>query len=106
MGLIVTVSPETVTRMPLVTEMVSTVELSDDFLMTTFFPETAAMLSENSKTIFAAVATPVALSAGIVEINVGSDVSAADVKFNAEEEEMPAYTLLEESRKAPESMRR
>ena len=106
MGLIVTVSPETVTRTEFVTEMDSKVELSEDFLITTFFPETAAMFSENSKMRFAAVATPVALSAGVVDTSVGLEVSATDVKFKAVEDEIPAYTLFEESLKAPESIRR
>ena len=89
MGSIVTVEPETLIRPPSVTEIVSTV-VSSDFLTTTFFPDTAVTFSEKTKEILEAVATPVALSAGVDEDNVGAAVSATETKFKAVVDEIPA----------------
>jgi len=55
-----------------------------------FFPDTAVTFSENTKEILEAVATPVALSAGVDEDKVGAVVSATETKFKAVVEENPA----------------
>ena len=66
--------PEPVTW-PLVTSIVSTVELSDVFFIV-IFPVSASTISSKFKTIFASSATPVALSAGTDEVKVGLVLSA------------------------------
>ena len=57
--------PDPVT-LPPVTSIVSTVESSDVFLIV-IFPVSASTLSAKFKTMFASIATPVALSEGVVE---------------------------------------
>ena len=56
--------------------MVSIVELSDVFLIV-MFPLSASTLSLKLRTIFASIATPVALSAGVDELKVGAVLSAS-----------------------------
>ena len=65
--------PDPVTLLP-VTSIVSTVESSDVFLIV-IFPVSASTLSLKFRTIFASIATAVALSAGDDELRVGAVVS-------------------------------
>ena len=79
--------PVPVTNDP-VTSMVSTVEPSDDFLIT-ILPLSTSTASLKVRTILAPTATPVAPSAGVEEDRVGSIISAT-VKFSVVLSEMPA----------------
>jgi len=67
------VVPVPVTK-PLVTSMVSTVESSDDFLIT-ILPLSTSTASLKVSTILASTATPVAPSVGVEEDRVGLVVS-------------------------------
>jgi hypothetical protein len=69
-----------------------------------FFADTTVTSSEKFNTMFDDADTPVALSAGTDDDNVGAVVSAAVVKFSAVDDEIPAYTLFAASLKAPESI--
>ena len=68
--------------------MVSTVELSEVFLIV-MFPLSASTLSLKLRTIVESTATPVALSAGTDEVRVGPVVSPV-VKLKAVVELIPA----------------
>ncbi len=78
--------------------MVSTVELSDVFLIT-IFPLSTSTASEKLRTILLPRAIAVALSAGVELLRVGAVVSVV-VKEREVVSEIPAYELLEESSKA------
>ena len=71
-----------------VTSIVSIVELSDVFLIV-MYPVSASTLSLKFRTIFASIATLVALSAGVDDDNVGLATSAV-VKLKAVVELIPA----------------
>ena len=68
--------------------MVSTVELSDVFLMT-ILPLSRSTASLKVSTILASTATPVAPSAGVEEDSVGA-ITSAIVKFSVVLLVMPA----------------
>ena len=67
--------PDPVTLLP-VTSIVSTVESSDVFLIV-IFPVSASTLSLKFRTMFESTATPVALSEGVEELNVGKVLEIA-----------------------------
>ena len=83
--------------------MVSTVLLSDVFLMV-IFPLSGSTSSSNVKTILLFVATPVALSAGLEDDKVGLVLSTV-VKLRAVVLDIPAYELLLPSSKAVASIK-
>ena len=93
--------PEPVTC-PLVTSMVSNIELSDVFLMV-MFPLSASTFSLKLRTIVESTAIPVALSAGTDELNVGTGLVL--VKLKAVVELIPAYDALPLSSKAVASIK-
>ena len=72
----------------LVTSILSTVELSEDFLIV-ILPLSTSTASLKVSTILASTATPVALSDGVEEERVGATTSAL-VKFNVVASVMPA----------------
>ena len=84
------VEPEPVTLDEFVTSIVSTVLLSLVFLIV-IFPVSTSTASEKVNSIFADKETPIALSAGELELSVGS---AAVVKLNVVELEIPANDAL------------
>ena len=86
-----------------VTLKLSTVESSDVFLIV-IFPVSASTLSLKFRTIFASMATAVALSAGVDELRVGLLVSPV-VKLNAVVELIPAYDPLRTSSNAVASIK-
>ena len=65
-------------------------------------PLSASTLSLKFRTIFASLATSVALSAGVDELKVGK--LFAEIKLKAVVELIPAYELLELSSKAEASI--
>ena len=77
--MVIVVVPVPVTNEP-VTSMLSTVELSEDFLIV-ILPLSTSTASLKVRTIFASTATPVALSDGVEEERVGASTSAL-VKLN------------------------
>ena len=79
--------PVPVTLEP-VTSMVSTVELSDDFLIV-ILPLSTSTASLKVSTILASTAIPVAPSVGIEEDRVGA-LTSAIVKFSVVASVMPA----------------
>ena len=87
---------------PLVTSIVSTI-LSSLFFLITIFPDSASTLSLKFKTIFASIATAVALCAGTVLVKKGLPVSC-DVKLKAVVDEIPAYEFPFASSNAVESI--
>jgi hypothetical protein len=76
------------------------VVLSELFLIRTF-PVPALTDSLKFKTIFEDTATPVALSAGVLDERVGGVVSAAEVKFRVLELVIPVKALSERSKITP-----
>ena len=85
--MVIWLEPEPVTLLP-VTLIVSIVESSDVFFIV-IFPVSASTLSLKFRTIFASMATAVALSAGVDELRVGLLLSPV-VKLNAVVELIPA----------------
>ena len=85
--MVISVVPVPVTFEP-VTSMVSTVELSDDFLIV-ILPLSTSTASLNVNTILASTATPVAPSVGTEEDRVGA-LTSAMVKFSVVASVMPA----------------
>ena len=73
---------------PLVTSIVSKIELSEVFLIV-IFPLSASTLSLKFNTIFASLATPESLLAGVDELKVGN-VFVVIVKLKAVVELIPA----------------
>ena len=88
--------------MPPVTPIVSTVELSNDFLMV-ILPLSASTASSKFRMILSLTPKPVALSVGVEDERVGFTISSV-VKLRAVVLEIPAYELLEESSKAVASI--
>ena len=82
--------------------MVSTVELSEVFLIV-IFPLSASTLSLKLRTIVESSATLVALSAGTDELSVGK--ALAVVKLKAVVELIPAYEPLSTSSNADASIK-
>ena len=82
--------------------MVSNIELSDVFFMV-IFPLSASTFSLKLRTIVESTATPVALSAGTDELNVGTGLVL--VKLKAVVELIPAYEPLSLSSKAVASIK-
>jgi hypothetical protein len=98
-GLIVTVLP-LIVIWALAIGIVVIVVLSELFLIRTF-PVPALTDSLKFKTIFEDTATPVALSAGVLDERVGGVVSAAVVKFKVVGLVIPVKALSERSRTTP-----
>ena len=102
----VTVELETFTALP-VTLMVSTVELSDNFLMVMLPSVIAWTVSEKCMTKLAVVKTAVAPSEGdklqIVGARVSTSVviSASVVKFHVVASKIPEYGLFDASINVP-----
>ena len=82
--------------------MVSNIELSDVFFMV-IFPLSTSTFSLKLRTIVESTATPVALSAGTDELNVGTGLVL--VKLKAVVELIPAYDALPLSSKAVASIK-
>ena len=95
------VVPEPVTC-ELPTAMVSTVELSEVFLIV-ILPLSTSTASEKFRTILLSTATAVALSAGDELLNEGATTSAV-VKDKDVVSDIPVYELPEESSKAVASI--
>ena len=73
--------------------------LSSDVFLIVIFPVSTSTFSLKFRTIFASIATLVALSAGLADDNVGLVLSTV-VKLKAVVLEIPAYELLFPSSKA------
>ena len=85
----VTVAPEIVIFAS-VAAMVSNTELSDVFLITTFFAAVAVTVSLKVRTMSADSTTPTELSAGVAVDSVGAVESEIDVKFKVVASAIPA----------------